>query len=152
MRALLAIMILTLGSCGGSPTGPDEQPTSEPPAAEPPTSGTVILDISGTVTFPDGRVASGMEVTYRSCGPDPSGGIFPDCDFYDEGVTGHDGRYALTHTVSRDLCEWFGTHAVLIEGLVNGECWHGRHQPIVCTEEPQTINVTLRLSSSPYSC
>jgi hypothetical protein len=55
-RLLLAILLLSVASCGGNSTEP-EKPILEPPAA-----GFVTLDLSGTVFGPDGREAGGLRV------------------------------------------------------------------------------------------
>jgi hypothetical protein len=143
MRAPLAITLLALCSCGGSPTGPTEQPIPEPPVAEPPTSGTVTLDLRGTITFPDGRVAQGMTVRYRSCELEGFS-IFPTCDFYGETVTGLDGRYTLTKTESCTFGLPVEGAALIVTGSANGECWGGvsEGRP-ACTDQPQAINVRL---------
>mgnify|MGYP001821483846 CR=1 FL=1 len=154
MRALLAILVLALASCGGNPTAPDERPISEPPIAEPPTSGPVTLDLSGTVTGPDVRVASGMTVQYKYCYCVGDLCFMPTCDFHNETVTGSDGRYTLTQPWCRCTFDRPVRGVVLaVRGSANGECWRGEsEEPIICTNQPQTLSVRLHVASSPGSC
>lgn len=95
------------------------------------------------MTFPDGRVASGMTVKYRSCKPEGLS-IFPTCDFYSETVTGLDGRYTLTKTESCTFDLPVDGADLIVTGSANGECWGGlSEERPTCTDQPQSINVKL---------
>lgn len=148
MRVLLTILALALGSCGGSPSGPDEQPISDPPA-----SGHVTLDLSGVVIGPDGRAASEAKIQYAHCYCDAGICVVPTCDFYTETVTGLNGRYTLIQPVDCLFDRIVDGARLIVRGLANGECWGGRSEDqIICTSQPQAIDVRLTVSAPPESC